>query len=607
MLNDSDAVNRSTANGVTTVFAYTFKIYAKTEIAVYSNATLLTVDVDYTVDGIGNDGGGNVTISSAPSNGVIVTRMRNQPTVQTSHYQSEAFPPARIEKDFDKLAMLLQQTKEHLRRCWTFVKSSSTVDQTIDTPTEGLFARAKVGGGVDWATPAAVNASLPLAIADGGTGATDAATARANLLISPLDVSEGGTGATTAGGARANLLDYTENTLIDAKGDLLSGQVDNVLTRTAVSSTNGDLLIANSAATGGISWSPRVHPNVIINGAFDIWQRGTTFAALASGSYAADRFKLRNTSAAVMTINRSTDVPTVAEAGQLFNYSLEVDLTTADTSIAAADLCAVQYAIEGYDWRAFAQRACILSFWVKSPKSGWHSVGFANSGSNRTYVGQYSVSVADTWEWKTITLSASPSAGTWDYTTGVGCLISFNLAAGADVQIAADSWQTTAFGNAPASFAQVNCLDSTSNYFRITGITFQLGSVATPFPYKSFAQELAQCQRYYQKSFLFGTAPAQNVGFTTGEEYITANKAGAVAQSGRRIRFRVPMRGAPTMTSYNTSAANAQFRDTSVPGDCTGAALNAGSSEGFYPSYTGHASTAVGSLIAFHWTAEAEL
>lgn len=609
MLNDSDAVNRTIANGVTTVFPYTWKIYDKSEIEVLSNLTVLTVDVDFTVDGIGSDSGGNVTISSAPANGTIITRLRKQPTTQASNYQSEAFPPERIEKDFDKLAMRLQQVKEMLRRCLSFVKSSSTVDQAIDAPTVGLFARAKVGGGIDWATPASVNASLPLAVSDGGTGATTAAGARANLILSPMPISDGGTGATTAGGARTNLgvsatepadnvfriigsADATKKVALEVDG-LTTGTTRTV----TVQDTNGTMALLGNA-----------QPNPVINGNMEIWQRGTAFAAAASGSYSADRWRFDNLTGAVVTINRSTDIPTVAEAGVLFNYSLEVDVTTADAAIAAGDLALVRQPIEGYNWRHFAQRACVLSFWFKSPKTGVHAVSLANSGLDRGFVGEFTMNAANTWEYKTIQIPASPSAGTWNYLTGTGVSVGFVLASGSTYNTTAGSWQTIGFGNYPGSASQVNTLDSNANFIRFTGVKLELGSVATPIQFMPFEEELARCQRYYQKSFVYGTAPAQNAGLSIGEVRFLAPVAGAVAFVSPSFNFQRPMRETgPVVTLYNPSAANAQIRNLTDAADLTASSVRSVYEKNFSVQATGTAGTAVAEELAFHWSADAEL
>ena len=182
------AANRSTANGSTTVFPYTFMIYANTDIEVLVDTTVKTLTTDYTVDGLGVSGGGNVTFLVAPANGTTVTRLRKQAAAQTSDYQAnEAFPSVRIEKDYDKIVMAIQQAREVLRRCLTFKKSSSQSLQTVDEPTEGLFARWKTGGGIDWATPTnASPASLPISIANGGTGAVTAALARTALSVPTL-------------------------------------------------------------------------------------------------------------------------------------------------------------------------------------------------------------------------------------------------------------------------------------------------------------------------------------------------------------------------------------------------------------------------------------
>ena len=194
MLNEVDpAANRSTANGTATVFPYTFRIVDETHVEVLIDLTVKTVNVDYVVSGVGDSGGGNITFFSPPANNSIVTRLRKQPASQTSDYQNaESFPAERIERDYDKLAMQVQQIKEVLHRMLALPKSSALVDQGMDVPTVGAFARGKSGGGIDWATPTNAGAlSSPVGISDGGTGATTAAGARTNLLIQGTTAQQG--------------------------------------------------------------------------------------------------------------------------------------------------------------------------------------------------------------------------------------------------------------------------------------------------------------------------------------------------------------------------------------------------------------------------------
>jgi hypothetical protein len=236
--------------------------------------------------------------------------------------------------------------------------------------------------------------------------------------------------------------------------------------------------------------------NAIINGDFNIWQRGTSFAAVANGDYTADRWRYANTSAAVHTLSRSTDVPTVAQAGRLYNYSILVDCTTADAAVAAADIVAIQQRIEGYNWLPLAQREITLSFWVKATKTGTYCASIRNGAGDRSFVREFTVSTTATWEKKTLTFTASPSAGTWDYTTDVGLILDFVLMAGSNYQTTAGAWQT---GNFLTTSSQVNACDSTSNDFRITGVQLEVGSVATEFEQRTIQEEFALCSWYYRQ------------------------------------------------------------------------------------------------------------
>jgi len=233
--------------------------------------------------------------------------------------------------------------------------------------------------------------------------------------------------------------------------------------------------------------------NLIINGAMEVSQRGTSFTSTANAAYTLDRFTWYDTGAGVVDISQATDTP-----NGNFKNSLKVDVTTADSSLAAGDLYAIIQNIEGtvssqLGWGTSDAKNVIVSFWIKSPKTGTHSVAVQNSAQNRSRSEEFTVSAANTWEYKSVSFIGDTS-GTWLTTTGVGVRIAFPLAAGSTFTQAAGSWGT---GNIYASTNQVNCMDDAANNFFITGIQLETGGASTPFEHRSYADELARCQRYY--------------------------------------------------------------------------------------------------------------
>lgn len=244
--------------------------------------------------------------------------------------------------------------------------------------------------------------------------------------------------------------------------------------------------------------------NVIINGDFNIWQRNTSFVGIADGTYNADRWVYYKSGAMVHDISRSPDVPSLAQAGRLYNYSLLIDCQTIDSSISSSDFCIIQQRVEGYNWLPLAQKPVTLSFWVKATKIGKYCVALGNASPfDRSIVKEFTINNSDVWEYKTLTFPASPSAGSWDYTNGIGLRVSFCLAAGSNYQSIEDSWQT---GNFHATANQVNACDNIVNNFRLCGIQLEAGSIATPFEQRSFQHEIILCQRYYELAVSWGVS-----------------------------------------------------------------------------------------------------
>ena len=320
-----------------------------------------------------------------------------------------------------------------------------------------------------------------------------------------------------------------------------------------VDATRGWEIVSEIGTPGFAASTIGLGRNAIINGDFNVWQRGTSFASAVHGSYPVDRFIYSNTGgiASVHTVSQDTDVPTQSQSGHLSNYSLKVDCTTADASITATKSAGIQYRIEGFNFAPFVGRTVTLSFWVKATKIGIYCIAFRNTGPDRAYVTEYTINVANTWEKKTITFIINPSGGTWNYTNSVGISIFWVISAGSNFYTTKDAWQT---GNYFCTSNQVNGVDSTDNNFWLSQVQFELGSAATPFEYEQFGTTLRRCQRYFEKNYDTTTAPGTS-----------SNLAGAmcalaftVANAAISVNFVVTKRATPAITLYSRNGTAAK-------------------------------------------------
>jgi len=368
------------------------------------------------------------------------------------------------------------------------------------------------------------------------------------------------------------------------------------LTSLPAANLTGTLPAINGSSLTGIS----AQKNVIINGNFDIWQRGTSFAAAADATNTADRWQYQKSGVMVHTISRDTDVPTVAESGILSQYSLKIDCTTIDASIAASERCWLRYHVEGYDWSKIAQRAFTLSFWHKHTKTGTYCVGFRNNGGDRTYVTEYTQTTTDTWEKATINISASPSGGTWDYTNGIGLMLNWGLATGSTFHATGDVWNSS---NDFGTSNQVNACDSTSNNFRIAQVQLEVGSVATDFEIRDHVTELAMCQRYFCKSYNIDVAPGAS-GTVGNYKFDSDGHTSSDYTARHHLQFPVSMRTTPTMVAYDTNGTSGTCTMESGAGR-TATINQQGCSGAIIQGTNGAAVTT--RVIQGHYTASAEL
>jgi hypothetical protein len=250
-------------------------------------------------------------------------------------------------------------------------------------------------------------------------------------------------------------------------------------------------------ASGGVlAPISSVMRNRIINGGMVIAQRGTT-AVTTSPSFPVDRFKLEYSGSGVLSAQQSSDAP----AG--FTNSTVFTVTTQDTSIAAAEFYQFTQMIEGFNTADIGfgtsdAKAVTLSFWVKASQTGTYSVQLANSEGTRCYPATYTINVANTWEYKTVSAPGITS-GVFLKNNGIGIGIRWGFSYGSNFSGAtANAWGTfTSFENSFAPTSN-NMMATAGATLYITGVQLEVGTQATSFEYRQYGTELILCQRYFQ-------------------------------------------------------------------------------------------------------------
>ena len=345
--------------------------------------------------------------------------------------------------------------------------------------------------------------------------------------------------------------------------------------------------------------------NVIINGSQQVAQRATSVADVggSQGYFCTDRFKSTlSGTAARYTVSQDSDAP----AG--FSKALKYDVTTADTSVAADEFHAISYRAEGQDishfeWGTSDAKKCTFSFYAKATTAQTVVVNFVRattSGTSRSVSKAFSITTS--YQRFTFTLPADTGGDAQVETNAEGFAIHIGLNMGSNFTSGTLNETWANFTNANRFVGVGNLASSTDNNFFITGIQLEVGSVATPFEHRSYGEELASCQRYFEKSYDQGTAVGTATS-TSGIQYRYSNGGTQSTNYGQQhTRFAVYKRTAPTVVIYSTAGTSAHVTaEGGASGDKDVEITHAG--EGGVSMNT----LEVTDQNTFHFTADAEL
>jgi hypothetical protein len=365
-------------------------------------------------------------------------------------------------------------------------------------------------------------------------------------------------------------------------------------------------LAIDSSALNIVADAPLSYRNRIINGDMRIDQRNSgASVGSASGStaYIVDRWFFAYTQTNKMTGQQNAGSVT-PPAG----YTNYVGITSSSAySVLAGDTFGLFHRVEGLNvadlgWGTASAQAITLSFWVRSSLTGTFGGALNNSAGDRSYPFSFTISAANTWEQKTITI-AGDTTGTWLSNNGIGIQLIFGLGSGATFSGTAGAW---AAGNLRTATGATSVVGTNGATFYLTGVQLEVGSKASAFERRPYGMELQLCQRYYEKSFNQSVAPANN----TGDNRFGNVTSFAGVNISTVVPFKVAKRISGNATVYNPLNTTANTFSVFVNGSWVNTSAGNPAFNEFGINLEAQATgAATGSsyLISCHWAANAEL
>lgn len=514
-----------------TVFFFPFVTFEASDLKVFltpvgntasDGADILQLGIDYVVEGIADSNGGNVILTNSANGGDFITILRDSPISRTTNFAPGSFSEEQMNDALNEQVTFSQDNE-------MFRDKLNPQYQQSDFFLPGQLVLPKLGANQVWKATADGNGLIAVDFS-----ITNCDTLRQDLaveaefscgarLVGYFDARVGGLGQTTV------------NLALDAAFDVIQ----------PVSATN----------------------NIILGGDFSTnpFQEGVSFSDIDIGvaRYIADGWGIQLVGTMRVSTLQDLAFPVPVALSNIFSdASLKITSAVIQAVMAADDRCVLDQPIEGYYFREIAQRTSFLTFYVRSSVTGTYCIGLVNTGSDQSFIKEYTIAVANTWEKKIIEIPPSPVAGVWgNYREERAATLVFTLAAGVNSQNTQGSWISG--GNFIATANQVNFFGAP------LGSTFNIALIqieptkGTPFQIRSQEKELAFAQRYFEKSYNQGVNPGTIT--RVGSGYFVNAIPGEIIYPGLAHDFAVGKRVTPFVTWYSTDSGLANFIFERIP------------------------------------------